>query len=67
MNTIKILISKYWLYIVGAIVGGIGGYIYWLNWACQTGCPLTATPTRTVLYGAVMGALLFSLFTKKEN
>lgn len=67
MNTIKLFISRYWLYAVGGIVGGVLGYVYWLNWACDTGCPLTATPTRTILYGAVLGGLVFSIFTKKEK
>lgn len=60
-------IKRYWLYPLGAIVGGIAGYIYWINWACDTGCPITASPTRTILYFAAMGTLLFSIFTKKKD
>lgn len=64
---VKLFIAKYWLYALGAVVGAVLGYIYWVNWACDAGCPLTETPTRTVLYGAVVGALFFSIFTKKVN
>lgn len=61
------IIAKYGLYALGALVGAVLGYVYWINWACDTGCPLTETPIRTVLYGAVVGALFFSIFTKKMN
>ena len=67
MNTIKQFLSKYWLYALGALVGTGAGYVYWLNWACDTGCPLTATPMRTVVYGAVLGMLIFSIFAKKKD
>lgn len=67
MTKIIELIKKYWLYPLGAVVGGILGYVYWINWACDSGCLITASPTRTVIYFAVMGALLFSIFAKKTN
>lgn len=60
-------IKKYWLYPLGAVIGGVAGYIYWINWACETGCPITASPTRTIIYFAIMGTLLFSIFTKKTS
>lgn len=42
---------------VGAVLGGLMGYFG----KCTSGtCPLTATPWRGAIYGAVMGAL-FSL------
>lgn len=59
-------VKKYWLYPLGGVIGGVAGYIYWLNWACDSGCPLTATPARTVIYGVILGALIFSLFSKKQ-
>ena len=43
---------------VGAVLGGLMGYFG----KCTSGaCPLTATPWRGAIYGAVMGALLSSM------
>ena len=55
------------LYVIGALVGAFAGYLYWLQVGCVTGtCAITSKPLNSTLYGALMGALLFSLF-KKEN
>ena len=67
----KNFLSKHWLKIVGAIVGSLGGYLYYVKVGCMSGtCPITSDPTNSTLYGALMGYLLFSLFaksTKKET
>ena len=40
----------------GLLVGGALGFGYQKLVGCRTGaCPLTATPLRGILYGAVMG------------
>lgn len=55
------------LYIIGAVVGSIAGYLYWFKVGCVSGtCLITSKPLNSTIYGAVMGALLFGLF-KKEN
>ncbi len=55
------------LYIIGAVVGGIGGYLYWHQVGCASGtCLITSKPLNSTIYGAVMCALLFGLF-KKDN
>lgn len=56
------------LYIVGAIVGGVGGYLYYALVGCDNGgsCPITSSPVYSALWGAVMGALVFSLFRKTK-
>lgn len=60
--------NKNWIYLAGAIVGGLGGYLYWHNVGCSTGtCPLTASPVMSVLWGALFGSLLFSLFSPKNK
>jgi len=52
---------------IGAVVGALAGYVYWQQVGCVTGtCAITSKPLNSTLYGALMGALLFSLF-KKEN
>jgi hypothetical protein len=43
---------------LGLVIGGVLGYAYQRLVGCSTGtCPLTATPLRTIVYGAVMGLL----------
>ena len=55
------------LYLAGAIVGAIAGYLYWQQIGCSSGtCMITSKPINSTLYGTLMGALLFGLF-KKEN
>lgn len=55
------------LYLVGAAVGALAGYIYWQQIGCSSGtCMITSRPVNSTLYGALMGALLFGIF-KKEN
>ena len=47
---------------VGALLGGAMGYFG----KCTSGsCPLTATPWRGAIYGAVMGALISFAIDKK--
>ncbi len=55
------------LYIIGAFVGAIAGYLYWQQIGCSSGtCMITSKPINSMVYGALMGALLFGIF-KKEN
>jgi len=47
--------------LMGLVIGGLLGFAYHKLVGCRTGtCPLTATPLRSILYGAVIG-LLFTL------
>ena len=56
------------LYIIGAVVGAVAGYLYWQQIGCLSGtCVITSKPVNSTLYGAVMGALLFGLFTKQNK
>ena len=65
-NIIKIL-KRNWLYLAGGIVGGIG-YLYWFYIGCSSGtCPITASPVSSVIWGTVMGGLLFGIFVNKKN
>lgn len=51
------------LTIVGAILGALGGYLYWKYVGCTTGtCPITSKPLNSSAYGALMGGLLLSYF-----
>lgn len=56
------------LYIIGAAVGAIAGYIYWQQVGCSSGtCSITSKPVNSTLYGALMGTLLFGMFTKEKK
>ncbi len=61
----KNFLIKHWLKFAGIIAGALGGYIYYAKVGCLSGtCPITSDPTNSMLYGALMGFLLFSLFQK---
>jgi len=65
---LKIFLQKHLLKIAGIVTGAIGGYLYYHFVGCQSGtCPITSNPYISVIYGAVMGYLLFDLFKKKET
>lgn len=62
------LITKYRLEIIGAIVGAIGGYMYYHYVGCATGtCAITSKPLNSTLYGALLGGLLFSSFESSQK
>lgn len=64
----KNFLLKHWLKFVGVLVGALGGYIYYAKVGCLTGnCPITSDPANSMLYGALMGFLLFSMFTKSPK
>lgn len=59
-NTIKNLI--------GMLVGAIGGYLYYHFIGCNSGgCAITSNPYMTVLWGAILGYLLFDMFKIKPS
>jgi len=67
MTKMKKLLKDNALAIIGAIVGGVGGYVYWLKIGCTSGaCPITSSPVMSVIWGGLMGSLLVSMFKKKD-
>lgn len=64
----KKFINENRLYLLGAVAGAIGGYLYWRMIGCSTGtCMITSSPVRSTLYFAVMGALFFGIFKKEKH
>lgn len=52
-------ISLPWL-ISGIIIGGTGGFLYYYYVGCQSGtCPITSSPYTSVIYGTLIGGVLF--------
>lgn len=54
--------------ILGTIIGGVGGYIYYYKVGCTSGtCPITSNPWLSILWGAAMGYLLVGIFSSKQK
>jgi hypothetical protein len=67
MNSSKIWIQRNKLSLIGIAVGAIGGFMYWNYIGCASGtCMITSKPLNSILYGALMGFLLFGIFKKEE-
>lgn len=63
----KLFLIKQKLKIIGILVGAVSGFMYWYFVGCNSGsCSITSSPINSSVYGALMGALLFSTF-EKEN
>ncbi|NOT51329.1 MAG: hypothetical protein HOP10_08650 [Chitinophagaceae bacterium] len=61
-------IANNWLLLTGIIIGAICGYLYWQQIGCSNGtCRITSKWQNSTAYGALMGALLFSIFKKEKN
>jgi hypothetical protein len=65
---VKTLLQKYKLELTGAVIGAVAGWCYWYFVGCASGtCPITSKPLNSSLYGALMGAVLFSMFRKEKK
>lgn len=65
---IKEIIKREKLTLIGAVVGAIAGFLYWYYIGCSSGsCPITSSPTGSLLYGMLLGALFFSIFKTKSK
>jgi len=62
-------LSKYQLYTIGgAIVGAVGGFLYWKFVGCVSGsCAITSNWMISTLYGTFMGGLAVNLFQPQSQ
>ncbi|MBN2273265.1 MAG: hypothetical protein JXK95_02945 [Bacteroidales bacterium] len=62
MEKIKILLKNMVLRIIlGIVIGGIAGFLYYKLVGCRTGsCPITSNPLSSIFFGAVFGGLIAS-------
>jgi hypothetical protein len=55
------------LTLLGVLIGGIAGYLYWQQIGCSSGtCLITSKWLNSTVYGALMGGLLFNIFKKEK-
>ena len=60
--------QKNYLPIIGIFVGAITGYFYWKEVGCASGtCMISSKPLNSLLYFAVLGFLVFSMFKKDSK
>ena len=53
---------------IGIVVGMIAGYLYYQQIGCVSStCAITSKPLNSMLYGGLMGGLLFNLFVNKKK
>lgn len=68
MNKVVSVVKKNWSYLAGAVVGGAGGYLYWFYVGCSSGtCPITSSPSMSVIWGALLGSMIFNLIFGSKN
>ena len=54
--------------IIGALIGGIGGFIYYYKVGCVSGtCAITSNPWLSVFWGTLMGYLIVGVFSTKRK
>ena len=64
----KVFFKQHWLKMVGILVGALVGYIYYHYVGCLSGtCTITSNPYRMMIYGALVGYLLFDLFSSDRK
>ncbi|HLU16550.1 MAG TPA: DUF6132 family protein [Edaphocola sp.] len=64
----KKFVRRHLLSIIGVVLGALAGYFYWQQIGCSSGtCAITADPTNSTLYGALMGGLILSFFKKDKK
>lgn len=63
----KKFITDNLLYLLGGVAGAVGGYLYYYFVGCNSGtCPITSSPLMSVIWGALLGGLLFGLFKREK-
>lgn len=63
----KAFIKKQFKNILGILLGGVGGFLYYHFVGCTSGtCPITSNPYMSILFGGIMGYLFVDMFKKKK-
>lgn len=68
MQSITKIAKRGWPYILGAVLGGIIGYLYWYYIGCVGGaCPLKATPMPSIVLGVAVGIYVGVLLNRRKG
>lgn len=60
-------LKKYKLILLGVVLGGIGGFLYWFFIGCSSGtCPITSSPFMSTFWGSLIGGSFIGIFEKKK-
>jgi hypothetical protein len=53
---------------IGLVAGSLAGFFYWKFVGCNSGtCAIWSNPTKSTLYGAMLGGLLFLSFAPDSS
>lgn len=64
----KPFMQKYWLLVVGFVVGAVGGWMYWRFVGCLGGsCPIWSNMYIATGYGGLLGFLLAGLVPTRKK
>jgi len=64
-TVMKALFTTYKINLIGAVAGGLTGYLYYSFVGCRNGsCLIASNPLVSVPYFAAMGLLVSSIFKK---
>lgn len=66
IHNMQAMRSSWSFTLLGALVGGAGGWAYWYFFGCTNGCAITSSPVNSTIYGALMGGLLFNSFKRTD-
>lgn len=54
--------------LLGLLLGALGGYAYYHFIGCNSGgCAITSNPYMSILWGSILGYLLFDIFKMKPT
>ncbi len=60
-------IKKYFKLSLPAVIGIIGGYVYYYYVGCNRGCAITGNPYTSMIWGGVIGLLLTNFKGNKKS
>jgi hypothetical protein len=54
--------------VAGALLGIVGGYLYYIKVGCTSGsCPITSNPWMSMLWGGLMGYLIADMIPTRKK
>jgi hypothetical protein len=63
-----LIINKKIVILIGSLIGGLGGFLYWKFVGCATGtCPLTSNWMIMTGYGILIGYFLSDIIPVKKK